>query len=790
VTIAWVGLPSHVLLLRLLLFAATPAAPALPFFNPTPGTGIVTGRVRAASSGVEVDGVVVSLEGTDRTAVTDSTGSYILRGVAAGAVQLRLAAHGFYPLEVTALIPPGGVLQVDVTLDALPDSAVYPATATLSEVRILAQMNRGERGPDTSAVAKAAPGAGGWTIDSCAIAATRLQGDLDVFRALATNPSINAGAASMTIADRGGSRDETLVTLDGIPIWSPYHATAVTSAISPDAVASVMLHDGASSAQYDGRLSGTLALSTPTGPVQGDHGAAALSPLVARAAMATPLPFDSGSWVFAARHHIELIPTHDAEPQQVRNDWGDVFSSIGGVTPVGRIRAIVFASGDRLSTGAPEDSATVAGASGLGRQTAWGSQAVGLTWQQSLSDGRVDGQIWDSRYASTMRWRGNNAGDGSHTLTDAAHDVGVASTLTWGRSLVGASIEHIATTYDVSQSGDSSTLPVAPTTFHLRGGPTALAAFAEHRWGDPADRWQVTAGIRGTAIVGSAPQLEPRLAIAVAPATNVWLSVGYARKQQLVQSFLNEESPLASLPGPDLPVAAGVAGVPVARSDELAATATSIIGSSVRLRVDLYNRRLENLVVVAPMIPAPASIAQVATGRGHADGVGLMVENTAPDARLTWRVSYGIGQTVLTSAGVKYHPTYERGNGAAFVAAYRIRSTTWLRVGAFGAAGIDPTEIDRSAAEGSDDDESGSAREPRAGSFDVSASALLASELRRPPASAELDVGLEHTWHTLSVFTGLGGIVAQPSWWALVQRTGGVMVTNHPQLRAGVEWGF
>ncbi len=778
------------LLLRLLLFAATPAAPALPFLSSTPLSGIVAGRVRAASSGVQLDGAVVSLEGTDRTTVTDSTGAYILRKVTVGVVQLRFTARSFYPLEVTVVVPPDGVLHVDVTLDALPDSAAHPATATLREVRILAQMNRGEHGPDTSANAEDIPGAGSWPIDSSDIAATRLQGDLDVFRALATNPSINVGTGSMTIADRGGSRDETLVTLDGIPIWSPYHATAVTSAISPDAVASATLHDGASSAQYDGRLSGTLALSTPTGPVQGDHGTAALSPLVARAAMTTPLPFDSGSWILAARHHVELIPMNDAEAQQVRNDWGDVFSSVRGVTPVGRIQAIVFASGDRLSTGAPQDSATVAGVGEPGRQATWASQAVGLTWQRPVGDGRVEGQIWDSRYASTMQWRSDDGDGGSRTLTDAAHDVGVASTLTWGRSLVGASIEHIATTYDVSQSGDSSTSPVAPTPLHLRGGPTALAAFAEHQWGDRSDRWRVTAGVRGAAIVGSAPQLEPRLAIAVAPAANVWLSVGYARMQQLVQTFLNEESPLASLPGPDLPVAAGVTGVPVARSDELAATATSIIGSAVRLRIDLYNRQLDNLVVVAPMILAPVRIAQLSTGRGHADGVGLMIENATPRGRLSWRLSYGVGQTVLTSAGLTYHPSYERGNAAAFVAAYRIRATTWLRAGAFGAAGIDPTEIDRSATEESGDDESGSERAPRAGSVDVSTPALLASELQRPPASAEFDVGLEHTWHTLSVFTGLGGIVAQPSWWALMQRAGGVMVTNHPQLRAGIQWGF
>ncbi len=61
------------------------------------------------------------------------------------------------------------------------------------------------------------------------------------------------------------------------------------------------------------------------------------------------------------------------------------------------------------------------------------------------------------------------------------------------------------------------------------GQPVLAGAFAEHLWGPVDSAWQITTGIRGAAMTGTTPRIEPRLAATVRLAPGVIASAGLAR---------------------------------------------------------------------------------------------------------------------------------------------------------------------------------------------------------------------------------------------------------------------
>lgn len=106
------------------LAAQTPAAPA--------AAGAVRGRVTEEGSGQAVPGVQVTIAvGANRLgALTDNSGAFVIRGVAAGTVQVRAVRIGYAPGAQSVTVPAAGDVEANFTLGR--------AAAQLSEVIVTA----------------------------------------------------------------------------------------------------------------------------------------------------------------------------------------------------------------------------------------------------------------------------------------------------------------------------------------------------------------------------------------------------------------------------------------------------------------------------------------------------------------------------------------------------------------------------------------------------------------------------------------------------------------------------
>lgn len=108
-------------------------------------------------------------------------------------------------------------------------------------------------------------------------------GEPDILKALALQAGVTtAGEGAGGFNVRGGRADQNLVLLDGAPLFNTNHLLGFYTNVNSDLVQDVNLSKGAFSAQYGGRVSSLLLMSTRNGNPDGWRFSGGLSPVSAR----------------------------------------------------------------------------------------------------------------------------------------------------------------------------------------------------------------------------------------------------------------------------------------------------------------------------------------------------------------------------------------------------------------------------------------------------------------------------------------------------------------------------
>ena len=124
--------------------------------------------------------------------------------------------------------------------------------------------------------------------------------DADLFRSLQSLPGILVQTDFSTgLVIRGGNTDQNLILLDGITVYNPSHVGGVFSNFILDAVKEVDLQKGGYNAEYGGRLSSVLKVTSREGNSKEFQGSMSISALAAQTLLEGPLK--NGAWVIAGR---------------------------------------------------------------------------------------------------------------------------------------------------------------------------------------------------------------------------------------------------------------------------------------------------------------------------------------------------------------------------------------------------------------------------------------------------------------------------------------------------------
>lgn len=129
---------------------------------------------------------------------------------------------------------------------------------------------------------------------------------------------------------RGGSPVQTLVLLDGLPIYNPFHSIGLFSVFETDIIKNVEVMTGGFSAEYGGRVSAVMDVRTQDGNKKKQSGKVSVSPFMTKAILNGPLikQKENGSsltYVLSARYSY-LDKTSKSLYPYVEGDNGIPFS--------------------------------------------------------------------------------------------------------------------------------------------------------------------------------------------------------------------------------------------------------------------------------------------------------------------------------------------------------------------------------------------------------------------------------------------------------------------------------
>lgn len=256
--------------------------PAVLFFTlllwaPSAGAQDVSlrGFVRDAASGQALTGANVALQGLPgpaRGAATDADGFYLIGGVAPGRYALRVSYVGYLPYTDTlALSGERTPVQVNAELE--------PAAQELEKVTVAAESGAAKleagrqriRPADLKRIPTPGPG-----------------GDLTMY--LQTLPGVvSAGDRGGQLFVRGGTPSQNLVLLDGTLVYQPFHIVGFFSAFPQDLISEVDFYAGGFPAEYAGRISSVLDVSTRAGNYRRFEGSASLGPFLTGVSVEGPV---------------------------------------------------------------------------------------------------------------------------------------------------------------------------------------------------------------------------------------------------------------------------------------------------------------------------------------------------------------------------------------------------------------------------------------------------------------------------------------------------------------------
>lgn len=463
-----------------------PSAPALPLvaavlaacWPPSSASaqqGSLAGRVRA-EDGVPVADATVRLRSAADTTVqqltgTDRLGFFVFRDVAPGNYSLTVARIGFGPRTQEVAVSAGAEAQLDVVLPVEP----VELTGLVVETR---RSRRREWFEESAGVTVE-------ELNRAEIKSIPGIAEADPMRAVEVLPGVvTVSDFSSAFNVRGGSADQNLILLDGVPIINPFHLAGFFSVFNADMVERAELRSGGFPAEYGGRVSSVLSVETDLG--DGEFGVdSGWSLLATRAAVGGDLPegtksgigLASGRWRASGRRsYFDLLlpdmPYYLMDFQGAFEAWtrrGD------------RFKLTAYSGRDILNVRPNDDFA--------GMNSRWGNDVVGVSWTRpTRGGGALDLRASHSRFQMDFDFL--NQAD-----TDIVNGV--------SESVFGIDLERRPTPRSRWKSGVSAKRATSDYLSQIGGavvreqnfGGWESAAYTQVSW-NPSARWLVEGGVR------------------------------------------------------------------------------------------------------------------------------------------------------------------------------------------------------------------------------------------------------------------------------------------------------
>ena len=336
-----------------------------------PRTVTLSGVVTDAATGEALIGAAVYVPALGRGATTNAYGFYSLP-LPAGETRVVASYVGLVPRQTSLYLGESG--RRDFALDADSSGIGEVVVEAVEAAPTQAHPSVVLTGEDVQAI-------------------PALAGEADLLKALQLTPGVGGGAeATAGLHVRGGSPDQTLLLLDGVPVYNASHLFGFLSVFNADAVKHVELFKGGFPARYGGRLSSVVDVRVREGNDQERRGHARIGLLSSQVLAEGPVAGGAGSYVVAGRRtYVDLLAAPillaagGVDGATPRASFYDLNAKVNGrLGDRDRVFLSLYAGRDGFGASVDEDPDE--GQTESDGELEWGNLTGALRWTRLVSD--------------------------------------------------------------------------------------------------------------------------------------------------------------------------------------------------------------------------------------------------------------------------------------------------------------------------------------------------------------------------------------------------------------------
>ncbi|MCD6354847.1 MAG: TonB-dependent receptor [Prolixibacteraceae bacterium] len=245
-------------------------------------TVTVSGYVSDASSGERLSGATVYVPETGKGTTCNEYGFFSLT-IPSAQTKVIFRFVGYEPFVFDMKIPKNTVLNVQLK-----------TSNTIDEVKVTATSKKDFL---------LSPAFGMHRLDAKQVEQIpAVLGEPDLLKAIQLLPGVSFSTEGSTgFSVRGGSPGQTLIQLDGVPVYNVNHLWGFMSAFNNDAISETKLYKGSLPARFGGRLGSVLDVRMKEGNLKKRTGTFSISPIAGRYTLEGPIVKDKISFMVSCR---------------------------------------------------------------------------------------------------------------------------------------------------------------------------------------------------------------------------------------------------------------------------------------------------------------------------------------------------------------------------------------------------------------------------------------------------------------------------------------------------------
>ncbi len=274
--------------------------------NDLMGSATITGVIRDSKSGESVIGGSLYIKASSMGTSTNQFGYFSLT-IPKGQHEITVQSIGMKTTTRQVMLYGDGKIDIEMEEDITP----------LKEVLV-----ESERGAMVTSMEMGVEKLDIKTMKQLPL----VMGETDIMKVMLTLPGVQTvGEGTTGINVRGGATNQNLILFNDATVYNPSHLFGFFSTFNPDVLKSVELYKSGINAEYGGRLSSVLDVSTREGNSKKISGSGGISPITARLSLEGPIIKDKTTFLLGFRSTYSDWILRRLDAKELQNSTGSFY---------------------------------------------------------------------------------------------------------------------------------------------------------------------------------------------------------------------------------------------------------------------------------------------------------------------------------------------------------------------------------------------------------------------------------------------------------------------------------